>query len=509
MRLILYRGLDSCVNAHYTAGKRAWNFKKLIHAGLIASVGSFLLCIPAIYNGYPLIFPDLLDYGEDGMAIVRKTWPGGAHPPLYGVVIWPLHLETSLWPIVFAQGLVLSHLIFTVLRKIDAIPGITGMLALLGGLAVFTPLSWYTSFVMPDVFVGVLILSLFLLEFCRQRLSALEKIYFIGLVAFCVNIHLSHFPIAVAILGATFLLRALAGSRKGAARPGLGLASVMLALCVSLTISWKLWGGITQVPNAAPILLARVLVDGPGKDYLNAECGHERFVLCGYLNKLHGSEEDFLYMPNSPLYVSGRMKQIKAEAMPIVLGSFEMFPLRTIRDAIRQWVLQGASFLMEAPPIESIPDAERKGLLRRFKKSLPFAWRGYQGTRQQEGELETQDLVLFNRLQQGVVLASAAVLAWLLRGFMRSGNLRMVQFIVVLTTGVLANAFVTGVFSGVFDRYQGRVIWLVPFGALAAGLSAWQARHREPRPCAAPGRPREQAAAAASAAPAAVKVRSD
>ena len=442
------------------------------------------------------------------MAIVRKTWPGGAHPPLYGVAIWPLHLETSLWPIVFAQGLVLSHLILTVLQKIDAIAGGTATLAVLAGLAAFTPLSWYTSFVMPDVFAGVLILSLFLLEFCGQRLSLLQKVYFVVLVAFCINIHLSHFPIAIAILGATFLLRALAGSRKGVARPGLGLASVMLAVCVSLTISWKLWGGISQVPNASPILLARVLTDGPGKDYLDAECGRQRFVLCGYRNKLHGSEEDFLYMPDSPLYVSGRMKQIKAEAMPIVLGSFEMFPLRTIRDAIRQWVLQASSFLMDAPPIESVPGAERKGLLRRFERSLPFAWRGYQGTRQQQGELERQGLVLFNSLQRGVVLASAAALAWLLRGFVRSGNLRMVQFIVVLTTGVLANAFVAGVFSGVFDRYQGRVIWLVPFGAVAAGLSAWQARNRGPRPSAPSGRPREQAAAAASAVPAAVKLRS-
>jgi hypothetical protein len=42
---------------------------------------------------------------------------------------------------------------------------------------------------------------------------------------------------------------------------------------------------------------------------------------------------------------------------------------------------------------------------------------------------------------------------------------------------VLANAFVTGVLSTVEDRYQSRVVWLVPFLA-ATLIFVWLANRR-------------------------------
>ena len=41
----------------------------------------------------------------------------------------------------------------------------------------------------------------------------------------------------------------------------------------------------------------------------------------------------------------------------------------------------------------------------------------------------------------------------------------------VIFLALLVNAFASGALGGVFGRYQGRVVWLLPFGALVAGLA--------------------------------------
>jgi hypothetical protein len=51
---------------------------------------------------------------------------------------------------------------------------------------------------------------------------------------------------------------------------------------------------------------------------------------------------------------------------------------------------------------------------------------------------------------------------------------------VILVVGVVANAFATGALSGVFDRYQARIAWLVLLPPLFA-LLRWVPAPR-PRP---------------------------
>ena len=55
-----------------------------------------------------------------------------------------------------------------------------------------------------------------------------------------------------------------------------------------------------------------------------------------------------------------------------------------------------------------------------------------------------------------------------------SGHVRVDLMVTVLVGGVVFNGIVSGVLSGVFERYQGRIAWLLPFGAVVL----WQARYR-------------------------------
>jgi hypothetical protein len=59
-----------------------------------------------------------------------------------------------------------------------------------------------------------------------------------------------------------------------------------------------------------------------------------------------------------------------------------------------------------------------------------------------------------------------AGLALLILGALRSGDRYALAFAVAILLGLLANAAATGGLSGVFPRYQARIAWLLPVGAL-------------------------------------------
>jgi hypothetical protein len=71
------------------------------------------------------------------------------------------------------------------------------------------------------------------------------------------------------------------------------------------------------------------------------------------------------------------------------------------------------------------------------------------------------DLAAINFIYALVVVASlvGTVVILAISGFPAG----LTEFSLVVAVGIVANAFVTGALSGVYDRYQARIIWLVPF----------------------------------------------
>jgi hypothetical protein len=59
---------------------------------------------------------------------------------------------------------------------------------------------------------------------------------------------------------------------------------------------------------------------------------------------------------------------------------------------------------------------------------------------------------------------------------------RLLMALLVIAAGPLVNAFAAGVFSTPCARLEGRIIWLLPFWVIAAGL--WLHAHRNDPPSA-------------------------
>nr|WP_294524920.1 hypothetical protein [uncultured Rhodopila sp.] len=75
-----------------------------------------------------------------------------------------------------------------------------------------------------------------------------------------------------------------------------------------------------------------------------------------------------------------------------------------------------------------------------------------------------------NRLHAGVVFLSVVLCVPLAAACVRQRLTTPLMLLGTIALGLLVNAATTGGLAGVFGRYEGRVVWLLPLWVL---VSAW------------------------------------
>ena len=111
------------------------------------------------------------------------------------------------------------------------------------------------------------------------------------------------------------------------------------------------------------------------------------------------------------------------------------------------------------------------------QEGTPLA-RQVQGSLQSRGKLDGHALDEVNLLHAAVALLSFLACLALIRSCLASRLYWPAGLIAWIMLALVANAFAGGALSGVFGRYQGRVVWLLPMGAIAAAIAL--ARNRPP-----------------------------
>ncbi len=428
-------------------------------------VSVLILCAPAFLNGGPLLFPDTVSYLVDGQLLARLHRSPNIRPIFYGLLTWPLSQERSAWPIVLAQAAIVVHLLALTARAVGL--RLTPAL-LLGGavlLALLTPLSWYVSHVLPDVFAGVLVLALFLLGACHDRLGRGEAIYLVLLATAATSLHLTHVALAAALCATSWVAWLAWPSGRRLLRPLLVTAPLVLALAATFAYSFAAFGNLRFTQYGPPILLARVIADGPGRTYLERTCPEQRYQICPYLAQLPQREEDILwrFLPtvDFPDY-----KRFQAEQGVIVLGTARMFPWavasHALLNAARQLISFGSESTFAADNLDNLT------------LHIPRIGEAARGTRQLTGLFGGAAMKAVNTVHAAVASLSLLAALWLLF----NTPSRPAMLLLVILESLLVNAFAAGALSGVFGRYQGRLIWLLPLGALLAGLALLRRRDR-------------------------------
>lgn len=461
---------------------------------VIFAVTLLLMLWPLALNGAPFYSSDSTSYlrgggfgFHTGLMIVDNWWQGlvghaapagaagdpkavvataiaesgGARSLIYSVVTYLLRLPgNSLIALAVAQaGTVV--LVTSVLRRLVAPQvGFKPALAVGTALALLSSAPWYAAYAMPDILAGITIAGSVALTVLFDRASVLTRVFLVLLIAFCLTTHGSHLLIAFGTLaiGGGVNLWMKRGSIGEAARKAVWFASpLVLAVVALLGSSYVAFGEPSLAPKRYPIQLARSVSDGPGYRYLRDHCATEHFAIC----EIYGTNpprkvNDFLWGPSGLRYraTPEQMERIRAEESRIVRGAFMEYPMDQIGRSIRNSFAQLAEFGL-------------RGLV--FGVHIV-------GTDDPQLQQDRPDRPQFRGAGEAVIYNSFLASLIALVAVRRRLTSLEIAALAVTAIGLLANAVVCGSLSGVTDRYQGRVAWVLPALALIILARIWQER---------------------------------
>ena len=462
----LQQNQNGCTLWHVNSGSARRHRSVGAHTVAVL-LGALLFSWPAFYNGFPLLYSDSITYLGEGRAIAsalflhRLSSDYGLRSKFYSLGILPFHWTLTPWPIVGLQCLLLSWVLWLVVRSFAPRHIATSYLALVLLLSLLTSASWYAVFIMPDILGPVLYLAVYLLVFARETLLRSERVALYLIAWWGITAHPSHFPIAAGLCVFLALLAVL--TRKSSLCRLRAVSEVSLIVVVAAALQMALYGYLYGKPTLngrhPPFLMARIISDGPGRWYLEQHCAQLHWVVCDHLDRRSSAPSNFLWGPGYTYEAAPDSEKIELEAeeMPLVLATLRAYPLQQLSrsaEDFREQLLAFDLYGFNASP----------WILNHIDAAMPSAREPWLRSREAQ---ETLAFVPFAHLLRRVVVASLVLivlsipLVWLRR------SKRLAGLSLVVAFAVVANAFITGALSEVGDRYQCRVIWLIP---LLAGI---------------------------------------
>jgi hypothetical protein len=458
------------------SARRAANRTSLARAAAIL-LGALLMMWPAIFNRYPLLYPDSITYLENGSPVARALFLHqlsdyyGMRSFIYSLGILPFHWNITLWPIVAFQALLTAYVIWLVVQSILPHRTVFWYLALAALLSLLTSVSWFVSLIMPDILGPVLYLCMYLLVFARDTLSRPERFVVAVIAWWAVASHATHLMLAAGIcvvLAASWVVFRR-GFMFGRLKATAGLAAiVMLAAVAHLALHAYLYGEPSLNGERPPFLMARLIADGPGRWYIEQHCDETKFTVCERIHDLPDDPDEFIWGANGVWQTSSSeaQQQMLREEIPFALATLRAYPRAQVSKS-------AANFWKQLTSFEIGFDAN-DWMLGQFDRVLPGGEARYLQSHQAHNDLP---LDFFSMVQNRTVLASLVIIVVFGAILWRRRSSRLVGLALVIIPAVIANAFVTGTLSSAEDRYQGRVIWLVPLLAAVLVID-WHA-HRQ------------------------------
>lgn len=488
----------------------SWGDQVKIRVSLLAAaylLASLSLLWPAFVLGHPIVSPDTPAYFKAGDLAVRLIWeslsgaidwviggPGehteyifgaggtnvsegteaslvpedavGVRSAYYGLIVRILG-DASLWPIAAGQA---AFALYAIHRFISTFApfGSRSAILIVFMLAVVSSLPWFVSYVMPDVLSGISILLISTLLFQRNRLGPRVILIDCALILFCLVSHFSNLLLAMALsivaFGAAAVFRNASWARLLPIRTVFLAVILGVAVVANAAVNYVAFGTVALTARNPPFLLARSIVDGPGRPYLEEICHkpHITYFICRHLGELPRDVNVFLWDPHS-VYMAARPDQrarLRAEEREIVLNAAIAYPWLQLRSSLGNAWHNLATFHVRDTRADLVWHNDEQGY-RVFEGDAPTTI---------SVALAISSNVIYSSTLISLVLI--AVLAF------RFGSCAVPPVALFVLLALLGNAAVTGVFSSDAPRYQARVIWLVPLIAIACMAAAFRTHAR-------------------------------
>jgi hypothetical protein len=426
---------------------------------------------PAALNGYPLVFSDTGTYLSQAV----QHYLGWDRPIFYSLFLLALHLTLTTWPAIVAQALLTSTTLHLLRRALLPAVSAWWLVPLTAALAVASALPWLAAQLMPDLFTGLLVLTLGLLAFAASSLSRGERIWLTGFAACMIAAHQSHLLLALLLLPSLLAVRWWLGSgtpgssAPGSSAPGSSIGRDAAALLAAPALACVALAGVNLIayhrasvaPFSNVFSLARIIYDGPGMRTLQRDCPRMQWRLCPYLDQFPANADLFLWQPDSPLIRAGGAKLVSTEADAIMVHALVAEPAAELRAVLGNAVEQLGLFAT-GDGLEPWPQTVTPWIRRDFPR---FEADAYLAARQTNGRKLLPDWL--GTLHRVVALLGVALCAALLPVTLWRRQ-RVGGFLALVLLVLPVNALITGGLSGPHDRYQSRVMWLPPLLAVLA-----------------------------------------
>lgn len=426
-------------------------------------LGSVALAWLALVNGFPMIFSDSGGY----LAVGTELKYLNDRPVSYGLLIAPFTHLLGLWGAVVLQAIAASWLVGEVLVAVTNRRSPVALFLILVALAGASSLPWFVGQIMPDLATSLIALTLYLMLFApRTGWNAWFKF---GLLTGLIMLHLSHIPIAAALIGmAGLLLLWRAGWRSMLLRVGPAFAALVIAVAGLCSVTYLAAGVFRPSLESEKFLVAKTFDSGLGQPVLNHLCTTEKWRLCkvrGFAadprRALQG--QDYLWAADSPRPALDKSDTVGLRAEEGAFARRVLYedPMGALRVAARSWRDQ----LVQARAADGMTAySAQTSVFKQIHKHFPYGSVAFDESRQERGDLQSLAIVPDRLLALLVMLLTP----FIVRSAIKQCDQRMTALVLTVLGAIVANAAVCGILSGPVDRYQSRVLWLLPLLGLIA-----------------------------------------
>jgi hypothetical protein len=404
----------------------------------------------------------------------------------YGALLYLSHLSGSMWWTVAVQALTIAYVLELLLVRLWRLK--LALLPLIAaGLVLITPLGIYAGFLMPDVFAGLAILAFATLAVYWRALRSGDRMALSLLLLFSLLGHSSHVALIALMLLVLLVFRGLWPRWRGYSAAALLVAAVCFAGAVAG--EWAFSRAVTAATGAPPLRLphptGRLIDMGPGTAYLQASCPASGFVVCDYLRNYPTNWSDFLFSSDPAkgtfalVDVAGK-RRISEEQNRFILSVLRFDAVGVVSGVAVDFFRQIANFGVDIWGYDNT-------MLSHFAGRVPdgvFA-------KMQSTPRQPFNAWLTQATQLAVAVSVALAFYWAIRrrsmapdpvpdlrgaagALPEADSAWFSDFSTLVVIGVFANAAVFALIASSLDRFQARVIWLLPLLAIAAILRSLQ-----------------------------------
>jgi len=428
------------------------------------------LLFPALWNGFAIVFYDTGGYLD---RVLKMTiYPGRSF--LYGFFLW---MTSFGWWFFWGPILIKSFLCFWIIHltlRCNNLPSSPLTTALFcTGLSLLTGISWYTSQLMPDILVPMVILALWLLFFSSQRLNLFEKTGLFTTAVFGLMSHNSCLALGIGLIPTLLLLRAVLyrNTEQIPTRIFPPLAAVAVSMMLIPTVNLAVSGKFTYSAGGPIFLFGRFVQAGIAQQWLADHCPGAGLRICVAKNRLPPTADEFLWSRTSPLQDLGDWtgNTANAELGHVVVESIKEYPDDVLLTSLQATVEQ-FTMVKTGDGLDNYQDYTRKV----FAGLSPDIVQSFTSANQQRNRMPQKLFDALNLVHIPVAYLSLLGLALVVGWGVRERRHDFTGLALYVLIALLGNAFICGALSSPYNRYQSRLIWLATLVVGMAAFCRWR-----------------------------------